>query len=64
MSRITTEQKNIFLDFMTVNQEKLFGRFPSESGKNLKNKLWDELMNLLNDAGPPKKDVEQWKRVR
>lgn len=48
---------------MKVNQEKLFGRFPLESEKNLKKKLWDELMNLLNDAGPPRKDVEQWKRV-
>lgn len=63
MPKITTEQKEALLEFMTAHHSKLFGKFSTDSGKALKSDLWNELLCRLNTLGPTK-NIEQWKRVR
>lgn len=63
MSRINNNQKEILIDFMSTNYSSLYGKFSKSNGKDLKDSLWTRLMERLNDAGPPSKDVALWKRV-
>lgn len=63
MSKINNNQKGIFLDFMSSNYETIYGKFAKNNGKDLKEVLWMRLVEKLNGAGPPQKDVNAWKRV-
>lgn len=63
MSRINSAQKEIMVDFMSTNYASLYGKFSKDNGKDLKNMLWMRLMERLNEAGPPKKSSDLWKRV-
>lgn len=63
MSRINNKQKEILVDFMSTNYNTLYGKFAKRNGKDLKQLLWTRLMERLNEAGPPQKSVDLWKRV-
>lgn len=63
MSRINNTQKEILVDFMSTNYVSLYGKFSKSNGKDLKEILWTRLMVRLNEAGPPQKTAELWKRV-
>lgn len=63
MSRINAAQKEILVDFMSTNYESLYGKFSKNNGKELKDMLWARLMERLNEAGPPRKNADLWKRV-
>lgn len=63
MSKITKEQKDFLIDFMSKHYTDLFGKFSADRGKKNKVLLWQNLTTILNQAGPPNKTVEQWKRV-
>lgn len=56
-------QIEILLKYMENNQDLAKGYLNSENGKaKLKNK-WKELSEKLNANGPPKKTVNEWRRV-
>lgn len=63
MSRINPKQKEIMVDFMATNYISLFGKFSGHNGKDMKELLWKRLMERLNEAGPPQKTIQLWKRV-
>lgn len=63
MSKITIKQKEVLVNYMEDNYRFLYGKFANNQGKKFKDDKWNELNILLNDAGPPKKNVEKWKRV-
>lgn len=62
-TKITKQQKEMFVDLMFENNTFLYGKFSSNDGKKIKDKKWQEICDQLNSIGPPKKDVSQWKRV-
>lgn len=64
MSKVTPRQKELLADFMSEHYIFLFGKFSKSSGKQAKEKKWEEITKLLNDNGPPNKNSEKWKRVR
>lgn len=64
MTKVSQRQKDLLADFMSENYLILFGKFPGGQGKNLKGKKWDEITKILNENGPPSKEVDKWKRVR
>lgn len=51
------------VDFMSTNYVSLYGKFSKSNGKELKDLLWTRLMERLNEAGPPQKSADLWKRV-
>lgn len=48
---------------MATNYISLFGKFSGHNGKDMKELLWKRLMERLNEAGPPQKTIQLWKRV-
>lgn len=64
MSKINLNQKEIIIDFMSTNYDLLYGKLSKNNGKEYKELLWNKLIDRLNEAGPPQKDVLLWKRVR
>lgn len=64
MTKVSQRQKDLLADFMSENYLILFGKFSGGQGKNVKSKKWDEITKILNENGPPSKEVEKWKRVR
>lgn len=63
VKKVNSRQKEALVDFMTVNYTYLFGKFGSSEGKASKGDKWKDLVENLNDLGPPKKDIEKWKKV-
>lgn len=63
MARVNHFQKKFVIDFMEKYEKILFGRFSSVSGKNKKERLWNEFVIELNNLGPPKKNAVMWKNV-
>lgn len=63
MSKISNKQKEIMVDFMATNYDSIYGKFSKSNGKDLKELLWKRLMERLNEAGPPVKSADLWKRV-
>lgn len=53
-------QKNLFVDFIFDNKYTLLSANANRFEKETK---WNELVELLNNNGPPTKDVKKWKRV-
>lgn len=62
MSRINQNQKDILLEFMAKNYLSLYGKFSKDCGKDFKEKLWNNLLERVNNVGPHK-TLDQWKRV-
>lgn len=60
---IQLKQKEMMINFMEDNYQLLFGKFSNESGRSNKDEKWKLLCVLLNDAGPPTKSIDKWKRV-
>lgn len=55
----------IIVEFMDENPSLATGYKPNTNeGRNLMNKLWDELVIILNANGPPIKDNKAWRKVR
>lgn len=63
MPRVNDFQKKYIIDFMEKYEKILFGRFSSVSGKNKKQRLWNEFVAELNNLGPPNKNAVMWKNV-
>lgn len=64
IKRVNHKQKEFLIDFMGSNYDFLFGKFANSHGKESKEKIWIELCTQLNEFGPPKKGVSEWKKVR
>lgn len=47
---------------MTKNYLSLYGKFSKDCGKDFKEKLWNNLLERVNNVGPYK-TLDQWKRV-
>lgn len=60
--KVTKEQKQAMVDFMQKNYLSVMGKFESLEGKINKEGKWKEMMNLLNEMGPPTKDILKWKK--
>lgn len=61
--KVNYQQKESIVDYMQTNYSILHGRFTSAQGKLAKDNKWNELMELLNNLGPPIKKTEQWKKT-
>ncbi|XP_070134776.1 uncharacterized protein [Drosophila bipectinata] len=57
----TKTQDSILVDFMKKNLTMAKGY--KKGNKESNNYKWAELLTLLNEAGPPTKSMDQWKRV-
>lgn len=63
MSKINLKQKDISIDFMSLNYDLIYGKFSKNNGKDFKELLWNKLIDRLNAVGPPVKDTVLWERV-
>lgn len=63
-SEFSINQLRIMLDFMTSHKADLAGKFRRGKGIQHRQKLWNQLTDILNSVGDgPQKSMEQWKMV-
>lgn len=64
MAKINNKQKEVLIDFMSTNYDYIiYGKFAKQNRRELKEFLWKRLTDKMNEAGPPEKTAELWKRV-
>lgn len=56
-------QFEIMLNFMTEHPQLAKGYIKAADGKEVTNDLWARLVEDLNAAGPPMREVVGWKKV-
>ncbi|KAF5283219.1 hypothetical protein FQR65_LT14048 [Abscondita terminalis] len=61
--RISTEQKEVLLDFMISHPEFSKTKLLGVEGRKTKNALWAVLTEQINACEGPSKPVEKWQRV-
>lgn len=62
--KITQRQLEVMTDFIMRHKSMVVSKFSSKFTAMDKEKLWDELTEILNSDGlGPKKDSKKWKRV-
>ena len=65
MNKINAEQKFILFSYIAKHPILANNKIIHDVvGHAFKNDMWEELTQLLNEAGPPVKDSKSWRKVK
>lgn len=60
MEKITPKQKQIMIEFISTHRKAFSANCKNRFQKEMK---WNDLTDILNQNGPPNKQLEKWKQV-